>query len=511
MAVPLKRVVIVGGGSAGWITAAYMDAVLNGERSKAVDISLIESADVPRVGVGEATVPSLRDTLRTIGVDEAQFMRATDATFKQAIRFDDWLTIGHRYFHPFDRRPSGRLDRAGLRWLTSDRTVPFAATVSAQPALCEAGRAPKFLDSRSFEAPISYAYHVDAEKLATFLCELATRRGVRHIVDDVVDVDQDDDGRLLAVRCAQGLRLEGDLFVDCTGFAAILSGQRLGVDFVDYSTWLPCNRAVAMRIPFERHAPAARRPFTVARALSNGWKWDITLADRRGIGYVYAGDFLDAEAAERELRDVEGRHSAGLDVRHLQFRVGRLAEPWRSNCVAIGLSSGFIEPLESTGLFLVEIAVATLCEYFPFGGDARHGAAHFNAIMQERYEEILDFVVLHYCLSRRDDSAFWCEVREARRIPERLQARLQLWRHKLPSLSDFHDTLQLFSHTPYEYVLYGMDFLRERIAGQPADRLPATTVPDSIARTVADASKRLPAHDEWLARRAGAPPLQNSV
>ncbi|MEL7447937.1 MAG: tryptophan halogenase family protein [Pseudomonadota bacterium] len=503
----LKRVVIVGGGSAGWITAAYMDAVLNGARSKAVDISLVESADVPRIGVGEATVPSLRDTLRTIGMDEAQFMRATDATFKQAIRFDDWLEPGHSYFHPFDRRPSGRLDRAGLRWLTSDRSIPFAETVSAQPALCEAGRAPKFMDNRSFEAPISYAYHVDAEKLADALCELACRRGVRHIVDDVVDVEVAADGTLSAVRCAQGLRLEGDLFIDCTGFAAILHGKRLGVDFVDYSQWLPCDRAVAMRVPYELHSPGARRPFTTATALSHGWSWDIGLADRRGIGYVYASEFTDAEAAERELRAFEGAHTKDIDARHLQFRVGRSAQPWRANCVAIGLSSGFIEPLESTGLFLVEIAVATLCEYFPFGGDMAHGAERFNAIIQARYEEILDFVVLHYCLSRREDTAFWRDVRRPERIPERLQTLLAMWQHKSPSLSDFHDNLQLFSHTPYEYVLYGMDFLRERIAGMPAASLRGPAVPESITHTIKDACSRLPAHDEWLARRTGAKPL----
>ncbi len=504
---PLKRVVIVGGGSAGWITAAYMDAVLNGERNKAVDISLVESPDIPRVGVGEATVPSLRDTLRTIGVDEAHFMRATDATFKQAIKFVDWLQPGHSYYHPFDRRPSGRLDRAGLRWLTSDRSVPFASTVSAQPALCEAGLAPKFMDSRSFEAPISYAYHVDAEKLADYLSELACRRGVRHVLDEVVDVEMAGDGRMSAVRCSQGLRLEGDLFIDCTGFAAILSSKRLGVGFDDYSQWLLCDRAVTLRVPYELHAPQGRRPYTTATALSNGWSWDIGLADRRGVGYVYASNYLDAAAAERELRRFEGSHADSVEVRHLQFRVGASAAPWTSNCVAIGLSSGFIEPLESTGLFLVEIAVATLCEYFPFGGNMQVNAERFNAIIRARYEEILDFVVLHYCLTRRDDSAFWLEVGKKQHIPERLQTLLELWRHKSPSLSDFHDNLQLFSHTPYEYVLYGMDYLRERTAGMNAGALPTASIPQSIARTAADACAKLPKHDDWLARRTGAPAL----
>ncbi len=497
----LRRVVIVGGGTAGWITAAYMDAVLNGPRNKVVDITLIESPDVGRIGVGEATVPSLRDTMRTIGVDEADFMRATDATFKQAIRFVNWLTTEHSYYHPFDRRPSGRLDRAGLRWLTSRRSVPFADTVSAQPALCEAGVAPKFHDSRSYEAPISYAYHVDAEKLADFLTRVATGRGVHHVRDDVVDVELDGQGNIASVTSRGGERLAGDLFIDCTGFASVLIEKKLGVGFEDYSPWLLCDRAVAMRVPYGVHAPAARRPFTTATALSAGWVWDIALADRRGVGYVYSSAYTSAEEAERELRAFEGEHAAGLEPRHLEFRVGRREQAWAANCVAIGLSSGFIEPLESTGIYLVEMAAATLCEYFPFGGDMTLPRKRFNAILEARYEEILDFVVLHYCLTRRDDSAFWREVQRAERVPERLAEALSLWRNKTPSLSDCHDALQLFSHTPYEYVLYGMDFQRERIAHIDSARLAPTEVPASIRRTVDDATQRLPPHDAWLARQ----------
>ncbi len=499
----LKRVLIVGGGSAGWITAAYLDAVLNGPSAKLIEITVIEAPDVGRIGVGEATVPSLRDTMRTIGVDEKTFMGACEATFKQAIRFENWLhKDGHAYYHPFDRRPAGRLDRAGVRWVASDRSMPFAATVSPQPQLCDEGKAPKPTGWKDYESPLSYAYHMDAEKLADFLCSLSVSRGVSHVQDLVTAVDHHEDGRIAAVQTRSGHRLEADLFIDCTGFKALLIGDALGAGYEDYSQYLLCDRAVAMRVPYDVHRPATRRPYTVASARSAGWTWDIPLASRRGVGYVYASRFLDDEAAEAELRGHEGPHAADLPVRRLRFPVGRRIDPWTKNCVAIGLSSGFIEPLESTGLFLVELAVATLCEYFPLGRESDGLARQFNRILQNRYEEILDFVVLHYCLTRRDDTAFWREVQKPERIPERLRTWLAVWEHKAPSLSDFHDALQLFSHHTYEYVLYGMDHHRERLAGRPS--VPPTQVPGEITQALNAARARLPAHDAWLSQSLGS-------
>lgn len=500
---PLKRVLIVGGGSAGWITAAYMDAVLNGPRSKSVDITLIESPDVGRIGVGEATVPSLRDTMRTIGIDEKTFMSAADGSFKQAIKFVNWLhNDGHAYYHPFDRRPAGRVDRAGLSWLTSDRSSPFASTVSVQPGLCDAGLAPKMLEHPDYEGPLSYAYHVDAEKLADTLCEVAVSRGVTHLKGFVTEVQRQETGDIAAVLTREGQRIEADLFVDCTGFASLLIEKTLGVEFEDYSQWLLCDRAVAMRVPYDVYYPGQRRPYTVSTALSNGWVWDVALAGRRGTGYVYSSRYLDDAAAEAELRRHEGKHCVDLPARQLKFRVGRRAQAWSRNCVAIGLSSGFIEPLESTGLFLVELSVATLCEYFPFTRDTDALAASYNRILQDRYEEILDFIVLHYCLSRRTDTQFWREVQKPERIPERLRDRLDMWRYKSPSFSDFHDSIQLFSHHTYEYVMYGMDFMRERL-DQAAGGAPATRVPEQINERLKLASSKLLAHDDYLLRRLG--------
>lgn len=496
----LRKVLIVGGGSAGWITAAYMDAVLNGSTKKIIDITVLESPDIGRIGVGEATVPSVRDTMRTIGVPEQDFMRAADATFKQAIKFVNWLDGNDSYYHPFDRRPAGRLDRAGLRWLSSDRSTPFAATVSPQPWMCEDGFGPKLMDSPDYEAPVSYAYHMDAERTADFLCDLATKRGVNHVQDLMVEAEMHEDGRIAAVKTQTGKRLEADLFIDCTGFRALLIEGALGVPHVDYSQWLLCDRAVAMRVPFETYYPGTRKPYTLSTAVSNGWIWDIGLANRRGVGYVYSSAFIDDDAAEAELRAYEGGHADDVQARTLKFKVGRREQFWAKNCVSIGLASGFIEPLESTGLFLVELAAATICEYFPMTDNMSGLANKFNLVMQRRYEETLDFIVLHYCLTRRNDTDFWREVQKSDRITDSLKSWLEIYQYKSPSHSDFTDSLQLFSHHTYEYVMYGMDFQRDKIAGR---RMPPTPIPGEIEEAVLKAREAFPSHDAWLEAKFG--------
>lgn len=500
---PRKRVLIVGGGSAGWITAAYMNAALN-RYDQSVQISLVESPNVPRIGVGEATVPTIRHVIQTVGIDESRFMQAADATFKQAIKFVNWHSgDGDAYYHPFDRRSGGPVDYSALQWLASDRSIPFAETVSVQPKLCEMGLSPRMPDSRDFSSPMPYAYHMDAEKFADCLCEHATARGVEHFREDVVEVEVREDGYIAAVKTSSGRRLEADLYIDCTGFRGLLIAQALEVPFKDFGQYLLCDRAVAMRIPYEHYYPGHIRPYTTATALSNGWVWDIGLVNRRGTGYVYSSAFLDDDAAEAELRAHEGPHTEGLEARRLRFQVGRRETFWEKNCVATGLAGGFIEPLESTGLYLTEFAAVTLCEHFPFGDAVQPLADRFNRILSNRYEEVLDFVNMHYCLTRREDTAFWREVQQRERITDRLQEKFEFWRIKPPSASDFDDQFRLFSHQSYEYILYGMHFFdagyRERFGGAPAP----TVVPPQVAQVVEAARTRLPRHEAWLAAEHG--------
>jgi tryptophan halogenase len=454
--------------------------------------------------VGEATVPTIRHVLQTVGIDEGRFMRETDATFKQAIRFVGWRDgADDAYYHPFDRRSAGPLDDSALNWLASDRSIPFAETVSVQPQLCEMGLSPRMPESRDYSSPMPYAYHMDAEKFADCLCEHATARGVKHLREDAVEVEQRADGFISAVVTSSGKRLEADLFIDCTGFRGLLIAQALDVPFRDFSRWLLCDSAVTMRVPYEVHYPGEVKPYTTATALSNGWVWDIGLVNRRGTGYVYSSAFIDRDAAEAELRAHEGDHSGDLEARHLHFHVGRREVFWEKNCVATGLAGGFIEPLESTGLYLTEFAAVTLAEHFPFGEQMQPLADRFNRILANRYEEVLDFVNMHYCLTRRSDTEFWREVQRDERITDNLKAKFEFWRIKPPSASDFDDQFRLFSHQSYEYILYGMGFFeggyRERIPGDPR---PAE-VPRNLASVAEAARTRLPSHEAWLAAEHG--------
>ncbi len=494
-----KRVLIVGGGSAGWITASYMNAVLNRNKDTVIEISLIESKKVERVGVGEATVPTIRHLLQTLGINEKAFMQATDATFKQAIRFDNWLHKDqHEYYHPFDRRQTGPVDHASQDWLCSDQSLAYADTVSVQPQLCEWGLAPKMLQSNDYSSPMPYAYHMDAEKFADYLCDYATKRGVKHYIDDVTEVEQNDTGDITAVNTEAGLFLTADLFIDCTGFLSLLIAKTLDVKLVDFSKWLLCDSAIAMRVPYEAYYPGHIKPYTLSTALSAGWKWDIGLSDRRGTGYVYSSQFIDEQTAEAELRASEGVHADQLPTRKLNFYVGRREQFWAKNCIAIGLSGGFIEPLESTGIYLIEFAAVTLCEHFPYSNDMAPLAKRFNTIVANRYEELLEFVNLHYCLTQRTDTEFWRAVQKPEHICDGLKAKLAFWQHKPPSFSDFDDQFRLFSHQSYEYILYGMDFYKTGFSERFGRQQHKTQLPDNIAQIVAAAKTRLPKHEQWI-------------
>jgi tryptophan halogenase len=524
-----KRVLIVGGGSAGWTTAAYLNAVLNVGEQKVAEISLIESPDVPRIGVGEATIPNINRTLASIGLDEAEFMKAVDGTFKQSIRFVNWLdNDGDFYHHPFCRYGSGPHDDAGRRWLMSDRSMPFMDTVSAQPAICEMGLSPKMLDNEASGLSLVYAFHMDALKFADYLTAFSTARGVTHHLDHVVDVEMHDNGNIAAVQTKSGKRLEADLFVDCTGFAAQLIEKKLGIGWVDCSQWLLCDRAVTINVPYEHHYPGYVRPYTTATALSAGWVWDIPLQTRRALGYVHSSAFLSADDAEQELRAFEGEHAASLSSRIVNFKVGRREQQWAANCVSIGLSAGFIEPLESTGLYLSQVASEALAEYFPFSDDMASLAFRFNRVMANRFYEILDFINMHYCLTRRTDTEFWREIGRPERINDRLRAKLEFWQIKPPSAYDFEDqffpgqpearlqsggasgdnrypidTGRLWNHHSYENILYGMDFLRDECREWYGENRPRTGVLKRVRNAIETAPGKLPPHDVWLQKTLG--------
>ena len=531
-----KRVLVVGGGSAGWMAAAYLNAALNHDGKRVADISLVESPDVPRIGVGEATVPNINHILAVIGIDENDFLKRVDGTFKQSIRYVDWLHGQNDYYHhPFTRFRPTPIDSSARKWLMSDRSIPFTETVSVQPIICELGLSPRPPNQSNFSEPLTYAFHMNALKFADYLCELATARGVTHYLDHVVDVEMMESGDVGAVHTRGGLRLEADLFIDCTGFAALLIEQKLGVGWVDCSQWLLCDRAVTMHVPYEHHYPGYVRPYTTATALSAGWVWEIPLQDKRSLGYVHSSAFQSDEDAEREIRSFEGQHADSLDSRIVHFKVGHREKAWVGNCIAIGLAGSFIEPLESTGLYLSDLATIMLTAYFPYTGDMAPMAFRFNRVMANRFYEILDFINMHYCLTRRTDTEFWREVLKAERINDRLRAKFEFWRVKPPSKSDFEDqwfpgqvdtalpsgglpgdhrspidTAGLWGYESYEAILYGMDFLRVECDEWFGKDRPKTTMPTYILETLKCAARELPPHDVWLRKVLGMPDYSGS-
>jgi tryptophan halogenase len=524
-----RSVLIVGGGSAGWIAAAYLEAALRDDPRAKVEITLVESPDIPRIGVGEATVPSISHVLSVIGINPAEFMRAVNGSFKQSIKFVNWLhKNGHSYQHPFCREVNQPVDRTGVQWLLSDRSLPYMETVSSQPGLCHLGLAPMMLGKWDFGPPLTYAFHMNAQKFADYLRDIATGRGVVHVLDDVSDVERKEDGSIAAVKTKGGRRLEADLFIDCTGFASLLSGKTLGVRWIDFSQWLLCNRALVMRIPHEVFYPGQVRPYTRATALSSGWIWEIPQTNLRSLGYVHSSHFIDLEQAERELRAYEGPHSDGLETRTVHFKVGMREKAWFKNCVAIGLAGGFIEPLESTGLYLGYLAAIVLAEQFPYRDvDMETMAFRTNRIMAARYHEILDFINMHYCLTKRTDSEFWREVQKPERIVPRLKAKLEYWKLKPPSGVDFLDqyfpgmptenlfvdgtsdsrlfvdTGGLWNHQSYECILYGMDFMGDEYREQYGSARPKPLVGQAVVDRLRAAPSKLPPHDVWLQQVVG--------
>lgn len=492
----VKSIIVVGGGSAGWITATYLDNVLNGGLKAGLEICVVESPKIGRIGVGEATVPSLRHTLPAMGVREQDFMRAADATFKSAIKFDNWLYEKHSYYHPFDRRRQGHLEWTGRDWSQSDRSLSFAHTVSPLAVMCDERLSPRAYNSTEFGSPVGYAYHMDAQKFADYLADVSVKRGVKRIFGEVASVDVDAEGSIRKITLSDGIDLTADFYVDCTGFRSLLLGQALKVEFEDFGNILLADSAVTMQVPYDVHYSGGINPYTSATAVSNGWIWDIPQASRRGIGYVYSSAYQDDEDAEREFRAFEGAHSADLPVKKISFRPGMRREAWSGNCAAIGLAGGFIEPLESTGIYLIETTVRMLADYFPFNGDMSKNRARFNDLISRRYREILDFVNLHYALTRRTDTEFWRDVQKPEHITSNLAGWLELWRNKAPSPSDIDDQQHCFTFPNWEFVLYGMDY-KQTLSPTPSAAQPPEVM-KAVEQLVASARHEAPPHAEWV-------------
>jgi hypothetical protein len=431
-----------------------------------LEITVVESPEVGPIGVGEGTWPSMRDTLRRIGLSETALFREADAAFKQGSKFVGWVTgnAGDAYYHPFVM-PHGYLDvDLAAQWRRHCDATPFASVVSCQPHLCESGRAPKQVTTPEFAAVANYAYHLDAGKFGALLQRHCIERlGVRLVRDHVTGIEADDAGDIAALATREHGRLAGDLFVDCTGAAALLVGKHYRVPVESRRDVLFNDSALAVQVPYAAvDAPVACN--TISTACRAGWIWDIGLPTRRGIGHVYSSAHSDDEDAERNLRayvaaTANPAAAASMAVRKLTFTPGYRLTPWHRNCVAVGMSSGFIEPLEASALALVEFSAAMIRDQMPATRSMMEIVARrFNDAFSYRWERVIDFLKLHYVLSKRSDSPYWNDHRASTSVPARLQELLVLWRDHTPSRYDLVRIEEIFPSASYQYVLYGMGF-----------------------------------------------------
>ncbi|TCS10268.1 tryptophan halogenase family protein [Caulobacter sp. BK020] len=507
-----KHIVIVGGGTAGWMTACYLARMLAGPDAQAVKITLVESEDIGIIGVGEGTFPSIRKTLKRIGLDEAALVREANATFKQGIRFANWrhapsVDPSDHYYHPFQiAEQHTDLDLLPYWLLGEAGEAPWARASTVQQAVIEARRAPKLIDHPDYAGPLSYAYHFDAVAFGQVLRRHAIGQGVVRIADTIGEVRLAQDGAIAALVGAASGELRADLYIDCTGFRAQLIGQALKSEFTSYRDQLFCDRALAVQLPYEQpDAPIAS--CTISTAQENGWTWDIGLQERRGVGYVYSSQHTDDERAAQVLSAYAGLAPDRLEPRLLKFEAGFRKTQWRKNCVAIGLSAGFIEPLEATGIGFSEIAALILANLFPWSGEYEQAARQFNAQMQRRYAHVIDFIKLHYCLSQREDTAFWRDNRAASSISETLKEKLQIWRHRPPSFLDVDLNHDIFVEQNWQYILYGMGFATDLTGRAPALRFSAAAREEfaSIAEQARFALTVMPDHRALIdeVRRSG--------
>lgn len=517
MAEAVRDVVVLGGGAAGWLTAAVLAAEHGPVAGGSLRVSVIESPDMPPIGVGEGTWPTMRDTLRRIGISETSLVRECDVAFKQGSRFDGWVDggVADHYYHPF-ALPHGYTEAPlAAAWLQRHVQLPFADLVSFQPHLCAHGRAPKQATTPEYAAVANYAYHFDAGKFGALLRRHAVDAlGVRHVADTVLGVQAHENGDIAALQTRQQGAVSGDLFVDCSGLPSLLLGAHYGVPLLTQRQVLFNDTALAVQVPYAAPgSPIATQ--TIATARPRGWIWDIGLPERRGVGHVYSSAYCSDDEAERVLRDYVIATGGAPDIpapRRLSFQPGYRERLWHRNCVAIGLASGFVEPLEASALALVELSAASLCDDLPATREAMDIVARrFNEVFSYRWSRIIDFLKLHYLLSRRDDSDYWREHRRPGTVPERLQEQMLLWRHRAPSRHDLSRVEEVFPSASYQYVLYGMGY--RPLALNAARRPGAADAADDHFRETARLTQRmlaaLPSHRELIGHihRHGLPQL----
>jgi tryptophan 7-halogenase len=501
----IRRVVIVGGGTAGWMAAAALSASLP---SGSVEILLVESDEIGTVGVGEATIPPLIAFNDMLGLNEDEFLTATRGTFKLGIEFVDWGAIGERYFHPFGAHGA---DLNGVHFHqlylreAERRPLPDIREWSMSAIAAELGRFAR--PGPGARLPLSqlvYAFHLDAGLYAQFLRRHAERKGVQRVEGKIIDAALDaETGHVRSVTLTCGRTIDGELFIDCSGFRGLLIEEKLGTGYVEWGKWLVCDRAVAVPC----HLPGPPDPFTRSIARASGWQWRIPLQHRMGNGLVYSSAHLDREAAE-ELLLSNLEADPLIPPRHLSFTAGRRRLAWNANVVSLGLSSGFIEPLESTSIHLVQSGIGKLLALFP---DRRFDPVErdeYNRQMQDVFEDVRDFIILHYKATRRDDSDFWnyCRTMD---LPDKLASKLDLWRSKGRI---FRDGQELFGAPSWVALLLGQGIVpqEQEPAVMAIDPAVAAEALDKMHLSYRRMAEQMPSHSDFIAQVRRAAPVRPS-
>ncbi|QEI13434.1 tryptophan halogenase family protein [Cellvibrio japonicus] len=491
----IKDIVVLGGGTSGWIAAAMLAAHLKPTLCR---VTVIESEELGPIGVGESTIPPILHLIHSLGIDEQDFMRETQACYKLGIKFIDWRESRHSYFHPYGSIGK-RIENQDFYqcWLKASLAGEHYPLEDFSPCAVMAARERFFPPGQAQNTPIGgahYAVHLDAKLVAAYLRRYAEARGVKSIQGKCVSSERDQRGFIQALQLQDGTRVDGDFFIDCSGFRALLIGEAMGVELEDWSHYLPCDRALVVKTD----VAGSRMPYTTATARKAGWSWRIPLRNGTGHGYVYASRFCsDAEAKSTLLRHLDAARLN--EPRLIHFTSGRRKVVWQGNCLALGLAAGFVEPLESTAIHLIVRGMDFFLRYFPDAECEPSLARAYNRRIAADYEEVRDFILLHYCTSRRNDSDFWRWCRQMP-IPDSLQERIALFTaHGLvPEASD-----ELFRSSNWQSVFEGMGIRPHKYCPR-VDNLDYVQIRETLqlARTaIAKMVEGLPSHDEYLARQ----------
>jgi tryptophan halogenase len=500
------------------MTAAYLRKALG----QAEQITVVESKTIKTIGVGEATFSTLKLFFDFLGLEERQWMPPCNATYKLAIKFVNWTAKPGWFYHPFQRYEVVRGFSAAEWWLKLKRNeLALDQACFTIPAMCEANRSPRYLDGTVFDDQVReyfapgtqppnnviahhmvqypYGYHFDAHLVAEYLKDYAMQRGVAQIVDDVVDVGLASDGQISHVQTKQHGKISGDLFIDCSGFRGMLINETLHEPFISFTDSLPNDRAVAIQVPWDV-ASRGIRPYTIATALSSGWAWTIPLFHRNGCGYVYCGRYLSPEQAEAELRELLGPAAEGCPANHIKMRIGRNRNSWVKNCVAIGLSSGFVEPLESTGIFFIQHAIEELVSHFPSNGAIRDAQQlSYNKAIADCIDGVRQFLIIHYCATDRADTPYW-KAMKWMNLPPDLAERMKIFRARLPGQRNIYQPFHGFEAYSWSVMLLGMNYVPETYL-PPLDLLDpgeAQAMFDGVQRRAEHLVRTLPSQHEYL-------------